>query len=101
MGEGAKGFRCECARCSVSEPEHGVFDDARNLQCQHCRVGSVSWNGRSSRLFTACAGSESACGRFPTLSDQVMFNFMERKLSVFLMENSNSGDFEVNALKMN
>eukprot|EP01083_Nonionella_stella_P031567 86434_1 len=85
-----KGFRCKCIRCETT------YDDARNFKCQNCTTGKVTWNANSSRLYTKCDNSE--CGRFPNVMNQKKFMSIEKKLSVFLLENT--GDMDVSALKM-
>ena len=74
----------------------GVWDDARNFRCQYCETGVLSWNCNSSRLYTRCDNAD--CGRYPTSQNQAKLISIEKKLSVFLLENT--GDIDVSALKM-
>eukprot|EP01084_Bolivina_argentea_P100108 179831_1 len=87
-----KGFQCKCIRCVPKD----LYDDARNFKCQHCLDGMISWNANSSRFFTRCNNNE--CERFPNTNNQAKFMSIEKKLSVFLLENT--GGIAVNALKM-
>ena len=92
-----RGFECKCFRCNNLEPMNFQFDDARNFKCQWCPFdGMVSWNANSSRFFTKCNNLE--CGKWPSAQHQSKFMLIEKKLSVFLLENT--GDLNVSALRM-